>query len=50
MQQVTGGKTELEFVDCSDYTQVYKATISVRSRKDKESMPWAMGGEEGKDG
>ena len=35
MQQVAGGKTELDLVGCSDYTQGYRANISVKSRKIK---------------
>lgn len=30
------GKTELELVGCSDYTQGYRANINVKSRKDKD--------------
>lgn len=42
MQQVAGGKTELDLVGCSDYTQGYRANISVKSRKDKDGSlgPW----------
>lgn len=49
---MVGGKSELDHVGCSDYTQVYKATVSVRQVqhwKDKDNGLWAMDGEEGRD-
>ena len=53
LQQVAGSQTELEHVSSSNYTQVCKATNSVKQIqdwKDKDGMLGTMGGEKGRDG